>query len=95
MESEQLQDRHDPGTGGSGGHPGTHFVQGHVLPHLGGAVLGEGQWVRGEYEVQEAHQCAEGRSEPDPKQTIHALVESDHQQSQCKSNIVTVMSYLN
>lgn len=33
---------HCAGAGWRGGHPGAHAVQGHLLPHLGGPVLGEG-----------------------------------------------------
>lgn len=39
MESEQLSDGHDPGPGGRGGNPGTHPVQGDLLPNLGGSLL--------------------------------------------------------
>ena len=42
VEPEQLPHRRHPGVGRRGGHPGAHAVQGHLLPHLGGPVLGEG-----------------------------------------------------
>ena len=84
VEPEQLPHRHDPGTWRRGGNPGTHPVQGHLFPHLGGTVLGEGQWLRGEHEVQETHQCPEGRFEPDPQPTVHPLVVAHYQQSKCE-----------
>ena len=31
-----------PATGRCGGYPGAHTLQGHILPHLGGSLLGEG-----------------------------------------------------
>lgn len=39
VEPQQLQDRHDPGSGRGGGHPGTHALQRNLLPHLGGSLL--------------------------------------------------------
>jgi hypothetical protein len=42
VEPQQLPHGRDPGAGRRGGHPGAHAVQGHLLPDLGGSVLGEG-----------------------------------------------------
>ena len=39
VEPEQLPHRHDPGSGWCGGHPGTHALQRHLLPHMGGSLL--------------------------------------------------------
>lgn len=39
LEPEQLPHGYDPGTWWSGGHPGAHTLQGHLLPHVGGSVL--------------------------------------------------------
>ena len=39
VEPEQLPHGHDPGPRRGGGHPGTHPLQGHLLPHLGGTLL--------------------------------------------------------
>ena len=82
VEPEQLPHGRDPGAWWRRGHSGAHAVQGHVLPHVGGSVLGEGQRVRGEHEVQEADQRPEDRSEPDPEPTLHAVVVADDQQGQ-------------
>mmetsp|Transcript_13659 Transcript_13659/g.18094 ORF Transcript_13659/g.18094 Transcript_13659/m.18094 type:complete len:266 (+) Transcript_13659:4972-5769(+) len=82
VEPEQLPHGHDPGAWRRGGHPGAHALQGHVLPYLGGALLGEGLRLRGVHEVQETHQRPAGGSQPDPQPALHALVVADHQPRQ-------------
>ena len=42
VEPQQLPHRRDPGARRRRGHPRAHAVQGDVLPHVGGSVLGEG-----------------------------------------------------
>lgn len=39
LEPEQLPHGYDPGPWWSGGHPGAHSLQGHLLPHVGGSLL--------------------------------------------------------
>ena len=80
MEPQQLSYGHDPSTGRSRGYPGAHPLQRNVLPHLGGSVLGEGQWLRGVHEVQEADPRSEVWTQPDPQQKVHTLVVAHHQQ---------------
>ena len=48
-------------------------------------IQGEGEWVWGVDEVQEADQRPAFRSQPDPQPTIHSLVVTHHQQGQCKA----------
>mmetsp|Transcript_10158 Transcript_10158/g.30033 ORF Transcript_10158/g.30033 Transcript_10158/m.30033 type:complete len:262 (-) Transcript_10158:2381-3166(-) len=79
VEPQQLPHRHDPGSRRRGGHPRAHPVQGHVLPHVGGPFLGEGLGIRGEHEVQEAHQRAAVGTQPDSQPPLHALVVAHNQ----------------
>ena len=83
VEPEQLPDGHDPGAGRRGGHSGAHALQRHILPDVGGPLLGEGVGLRGVDEVQEAHERAALWSQPDPQPPLHSLVVAHYQPRQC------------
>ena len=55
-----------------------YVVQGNILPHVGGSVLGEGVRFRRVNAVQEVDERAAFRFEPDSQPSVRALVESDH-----------------
>ena len=57
-------------------------IPGHLLPHLGGSVLGARLWIRRVDEVQEADQRAALGSQPDSESSVHPLVVSYDQQGQ-------------
>uniref|UniRef100_A0A8D8R6G1 Uncharacterized protein n=1 Tax=Cacopsylla melanoneura TaxID=428564 RepID=A0A8D8R6G1_9HEMI len=82
VELEQLPYGHDPGTRRCGGYSRAYTLQGNLLPHLGGSLLGESVRVRRVDEVQEVDERPAQWSEPDPEQTVHPVVVSHHQQSQ-------------
>ena len=82
VEPEQLPHRHDPGPGRRRGDPRTYALQGHVLPHMGRPLLGEGERLRGVDEVQEAHERAALGPQPDPEPALHALVVAHDQPRQ-------------
>mmetsp|Transcript_51036 Transcript_51036/g.169039 ORF Transcript_51036/g.169039 Transcript_51036/m.169039 type:complete len:231 (+) Transcript_51036:4205-4897(+) len=82
VEPKQLPDGHDPVARRRRGDPRAHALQGHLLPHLGGPLLGEGLRLRGVDEVQEADQRAAVRPQPDPEPPLHAVVVADDQPRQ-------------
>ena len=67
-------------------------VTGHVLPDVGGSVLGEGERLRGVDEVQEADERSALGSQPDPQPPLHALVVAHHQQSQRTTSSCYIVS---
>lgn len=50
---------------------------------MGRSILGEGKWIRGEYEIQKVNSCAEVRFKLDPKSKIHLVVVTDCESCQC------------
>ena len=94
LEFEQLPHRHDSSSGWCGGHSWTHLVQGDLLSHMGGSVLGKGQWLWRIYEVQEIDKCTTIWVESDSKQTVYTVVVSNYKQSQCKACFQFLCLYL-
>ena len=56
----------------------THFVQGHLFPHLGRSFLGKGFRVWRVHEVQKTDQCSAFRFESDSESLFYFVVVTDH-----------------
>jgi len=59
------------------------FVSLPMTSNLSACSLGEGIWFRREYEIQEIDQRATFRSKSDSKSTIHSMVVTYNQSSEC------------